>query len=83
MRQGYSLLTSEVFDTYEISDGWLPTLRPNRLERPWPASDPYGGLFADAGVSPTAPSSSLPSSLGMSGQLPISTTPTHISRPKR
>lgn len=32
MRQGYSLLTGEVFDTYEIFDGWLPTPRPNRLE---------------------------------------------------
>lgn len=32
MRQGYSLLMSQVFDTYEISDGWLPTPRPNRLE---------------------------------------------------
>lgn len=32
MRQGYSLLTSEMFDTYEISGEWLPTLRPNRLE---------------------------------------------------
>lgn len=32
MRQGYSLLTSEMFDTYEIYDGWLPTPRPNLLE---------------------------------------------------
>ena len=41
MRQGYSLLTSEVFDTYEISEvfdtyeifgGWMPTFGPNQLE---------------------------------------------------
>lgn len=43
MRQGYSLLTGEVSDTYEIFDGWLPTPRPGK---PWPASDPYGGLRA-------------------------------------